>query len=51
MMEDRFSDHQSLINAIQSESVIEKGATRYDQLTFLNAKEYLQHHKPRLVFN
>lgn len=50
MMEDRFSDHQSLINAIQSESVIEKGATRYDQLTFINAKEYLQHHKSRVVF-
>jgi len=48
--EDNLSENQSLINTIQSESILEKGATRYDQLTFLNAKEYLQHHKPRVAF-
>lgn len=40
---------QPLINALQQEGVQEKKATRYDQLTFLTAREYLQQHKPRVL--
>ncbi len=39
---------QQLINAVQQEGVPDKKATRYDQLTFLNAREYLQQHRPRV---
>lgn len=39
----------SMINDVQ-EDVNEKGQTRHDWLTFLNAKEYVERHHPRVVF-
>ncbi|MBC7873847.1 MAG: alkaline phosphatase family protein [Ferruginibacter sp.] len=41
---------QAMINKVQEEAVYEKTATRYDELTFLTAKEYIRHHRPRVVF-
>ncbi len=41
---------QQLINKVQEEAVYEKTATRYDELTFLTAKEYLREHRPRVLF-
>ena len=38
-----------LINKLQ-DNVVEKNQTRYDWLTFLNAKEYIQQHHPKIVF-
>jgi uncharacterized protein (DUF1501 family) len=35
---------------VQEESVYHKGGTRYDQLTFLAAREYLEEHRPRVLF-
>lgn len=44
------SDNQQLIDKVQTEAVYNKGGTRHDQLTFLTAKEYLQQHRPRVLF-
>lgn len=44
------SPQQRLIDKVQTEAVYNKGGTRHDQLTFLTAKEYLQQHKPRVLF-
>jgi hypothetical protein len=41
---------EDMINTVQDRVVAYKGETRYDQLTFLAAKEYLQQHRPRVVF-
>lgn len=41
---------QQLINKVQEEGVYEKTATRYDELTFLTAKEFLREHRPRVLF-
>jgi Metalloenzyme superfamily len=41
---------QEMINSVQINGVAEKGATRYDQLTFLMAKEYVQKNQPKVVF-
>lgn len=49
-MENTDSKGQIMINNVQTEAVYSKGATRYDQLTFLTAREYVQQHKPRVVF-
>lgn len=49
-MEGDISPNQSMINIVQTEAIYNKGETRYDQLTFLTAKEYLQQHTPRVVF-
>ncbi len=38
-----------MINEVQA-NVNEKGHTRHDWLTFLNAKEYVERHHPRVVF-
>lgn len=46
----RISLEQQLINKVQEESVIEKTSTRYDELTFLTAKEYIREHRPRVLF-
>ncbi len=43
-------DNMDMINRVQSEAVYDKQATRYDQLTFLTAKEYIQQHQPRVVY-
>lgn len=42
--------YQQLINTVQKEVVYDKKSTRYDQLTFLTAKEYLQQHNPRVLY-
>lgn len=42
------SEAEVLINTVQRESVTDKKSTRYDQLTFLAAREYLQQNKPRV---
>ncbi len=39
-----------LINKVQDDYINDKGGTRYDQLTFLTAKEYIQKNKPRVAF-
>jgi arylsulfatase A-like enzyme len=44
------SEHIALINKVQSEAVYDKKSTRYDQLTFLAAREYVQQHQPKVVF-
>jgi hypothetical protein len=44
------TNRQKIINTIQSQIIVDKTATRYDQLTFLTAKEYLQNHSPRLLY-
>lgn len=41
---------QQLINKVQEEAVYAKTATRYDELTFLTAKEYLRQYRPRVLF-
>jgi len=38
-----------LIGDVQ-ESVVHKGHCRYDWLTYLSAREYIQEHQPRIVF-
>lgn len=47
---DASSGNQKMINAVQEKAVCDKAATRYDELTFLTAKEYLQQHKPKVLF-
>ena len=44
------SEHIALINKVQSEAIYNKKSTRYDQLTFLTAREYVQQHQPKVVF-
>lgn len=44
------SINQGIINKVQTDVVADKGGTRYDQLTFLTAKEYLNQHRPRILF-
>ena len=39
------SAKQTIINKVQTDAVYNKGGTRYDQLTFLTAKEYIQQHQ------
>ncbi|MGZ8551468.1 MAG: hypothetical protein ACXWV2_12430 [Chitinophagaceae bacterium] len=47
---DSLSGRQVLINKVQAEAIYNKGTTRQDQLTFLTAKEYIQQHRPKVVF-
>lgn len=39
-----------LLNKVQQEAVQHKAATRYDQLTFIAAKDYLMHQRPRILY-
>ena len=39
-----------MINKVQDEAVYDKTATRYDELTFLTAKEYIREHQPKVVY-
>jgi hypothetical protein len=41
---------QKLLNTLQSEIIAEKTATRYDELTYIASKEYIQNNKPSVVF-
>lgn len=42
------TDAQVMVNTVQRESVTDKKSTRYDQLTFIAAKEFLQLNQPRV---
>jgi len=44
------SAQEEIINKVQDEAVYDKTATRYDQLTFLTAKEYIRQHQPKIVY-
>jgi len=44
------SAEQLLVNTIQEDEINDKTATRYDGLTFINAKEYIKKNKPRVLF-
>jgi hypothetical protein len=44
------SARQQMINRVQQEGIYDKTATRYDQLTFLTAKEYLQQQRPKVLY-
>ena len=48
--ESKASLGQEMINKVQEEGIYEKKATRYDELTFLTAKEYIFKHQPRVLF-
>lgn len=41
---------QEMLNRVQDESIPVKTETRYDDLTFVAAKEYLKQHHPRVLF-
>jgi hypothetical protein len=47
---DFLSPEQSVINQVQSGDIIEKKNTRFDELTFLTAKEYIRKHHPKVLF-
>lgn len=47
---EHLSSGQQLVNKVQEEAVYHKSGTRYDQLTFLAAREYLEEHRPRVLF-
>jgi hypothetical protein len=49
-MDDKNDPGQRMINKVQEEIVPGKKATRYDLLTFLNAKEYIGSHHPRVMY-
>jgi hypothetical protein len=49
-MESSVSEGQQMINAVQTTAVETKGETRYDQLTFLTAREYIHKKQPKVVF-
>jgi Type I phosphodiesterase / nucleotide pyrophosphatase len=49
-MDDITSFGQQMINRVQTEAIENKTATRYDQLTFLTAKEYIRQHQPRVLY-
>jgi hypothetical protein len=40
----------NMLNKVQQEVVKDKKTTRYDQLTFIAAKEYLQQHRPGVFY-
>ncbi len=41
---------QSMVNQIQSDVVDNRSSTRYDELTFITAREYIQKNHPKIVF-
>jgi len=49
-MDDKGNPGQRWINDVQDKAVYDKNATRHDLLTFLTAKEYIQTHRPRVVY-
>jgi len=48
--DDHMTESDRLFNAVQQESVFEKSNTRHDRLTFVAAKEYIQKHRPKIVY-
>ena len=49
-IEDANSEKEQMINKVQTEAINDKTATRYDELTFLTAKEYLSQHQPKVLY-
>lgn len=49
-MQGEVSPAQQMINAVQQKAINYKGETRYDQLTFLTAREYLLQNRPRVLY-
>jgi len=47
---DSLSEEETLINKTEQEGILEKTSTRYDQLTFLAAKDYIKKNHPRVVY-
>jgi len=47
---DNATREQQMINKVQAEAINDKTATRYDELTFLAAKEYLVQHWPKVLY-
>jgi hypothetical protein len=43
-------EEETLINGMEEDLVYDKAHTRYDQLTYLAAKEYLKHYHPKVLF-
>ena len=41
---------QQMIGEVEKRAVYNKTATRYDELTFLTATEYIKEHRPRVAF-
>ena len=41
---------QAMTNEVQDNAITNKEATRFDELTFITAKEYIQQHHPRVVY-
>jgi hypothetical protein len=48
--DNELSTTQAMTNAVQHAAIYEKTSTRFDELTFISAKEYLRRHRPRVVF-
>ena len=46
----KLSPGETTINKVQEELINNKGATRYDGLTFISAREYLKQHTPRVLY-
>ncbi|MFN8290627.1 MAG: hypothetical protein U0U70_10245 [Chitinophagaceae bacterium] len=44
------TEEETLLNKVSQEGIEEKTSTRYDQLTFIMAKDYIRLHHPRVVF-
>jgi arylsulfatase A-like enzyme len=49
-MDEHAGPQQAIINKVQDESVDKNETTRDDMLTFLTAKEYIETHRPRVMF-
>ncbi len=50
MTDPNISTQTALVNNVQQNEISDKSATRYDGLTFINAKEYIKKNKPRILY-
>jgi hypothetical protein len=41
---------QAMLNAVQQQGIANKAATRYDLLTFVTAMDYIEQHRPKVVY-
>jgi arylsulfatase A-like enzyme len=48
--DNNLSATQAMTNIVQQAAIPEKTSTRFDQLTFIAAKEYIRQHHPRVTF-
>jgi len=49
-MPDTTDESVQTLNQLQEEVIVDTNATRYDELTFVAAKEYVQQHHPKIVY-